>query len=275
MSNKTAQVLNRRGQIQIIKTFIDNKESVCPWLYAVGIGIAELLVIVNPRAGVLLHMLILAGLLINSAAAYGQPRSKLYVALILGPLIRILSLSLPLAQFPMIYWYAAVSLPLLTAALVAARLNGYSLADVGLRLGDLRKNAFIHILACLSGIPLGIAEYFILRPAPLFEPFNLVGFILPALIFLVCTGFTEEVIFRGIMQKAANDFLGPKHTIFLISFIFAVLHITHISFIDVIFVFAIAVYFTMLVNRTGSILGVTFAHGITNIGLYLIWPFIL
>ncbi len=275
MSNKTAQVLNRRGQIQIIKTFIDNKESVCPWLYAVGIGIAELLVIVNPRAGVLLHMLILAGLLINSAAAYGQPRSKLYVALILGPLIRILSLSLPLAQFPMIYWYAAVSLPLLTAALVAARLNGYSLADVGLRLGDLRKNAFIHILACLSGIPLGIAEYFILRPAPLFEPFNLVGFILPALIFLVCTGFTEEVIFRGIMQKAANDFLGPKHTIFLISFIFAVLHITHISFIDVIFVFAIAVYFTMLVNRTGSILGVTFAHGIINIGLYLIWPFIL
>ncbi len=275
MSNKTAQVLNRRGQIQIIKTFIDNKESVCPWLYAVGIGIAELLVIVNPRAGVLLHMLILAGLLINSAAAYGQPRSKLYVALILGPLIRILSLSLPLAQFPMIYWYAAVSLPLLTAALVAARLNGYSLADVGLRLGDLRKNAFIHILACLSGIPLGIAEYFILHPAPLFESFNLVGFILPALIFLVCTGFTEEVIFRGIMQKAANDFLGPKHTIFLISFIFAVLHITHISFIDVIFVFAIAVYFTMLVNRTGSILGVTFAHGIINIGLYLIWPFIL
>lgn len=275
MSNKTAQVLNRLGQIQIIKTFIDNKESVCPWLYAVGIGIAELLVIVNPRAGVLLHMLILAGLLINSAAAYGQPRSKLYVALILGPLIRILSLSLPLAQFPMIYWYAAVSLPLLTAALVAARLNGYSLADVGLRLGDLRKNAFIHILACLSGIPLGIAEYFILRPAPLFEPFNLVGFIVPALIFLVCTGFTEEVIFRGIMQKAANDFLGPKHSIFLISFMFAVLHITHISFIDVIFVFAVAVYFTMLVKRTGSILGVTIAHGITNTGLYLIWPFIL
>ncbi|HAU30923.1 MAG TPA: CPBP family intramembrane metalloprotease [Desulfotomaculum sp.] len=275
MSNKAAQVLDSQGQVSILKGILEKRESVYPWLYAVGIGLAELLVVVNPRAGVILHMLILAGLLINSTFAYGQPSSKLYITLILGPLIRILSLSLPLAHLPRIYWYAAVSLPLLTGALVAARLNGYRLSDVGLQLGDLRKNAFIHILTCLSGIPLGIAEYFILRPAPLFESFNLVGFILPALILLVCTGFTEEVIFRGIMQKAANDFLGPKSSIFLISFICAVLHITHISFIDVIFVFIVALYFAMLVKRTGSILGVTIAHGITNISLYLVWPFII
>ncbi len=268
MNLKALQALNGQGQVSVLKEKI---EKTYPWLFALGMAVAELLVTVKPWSGIVLHMLILAGLLIVSAYAYEKPRSKLYIALTLGPLIRILSLSLP--HLPRIYWYAAVSFPLLAGALVVARLNSYSLADMGLRWGNWRKNTIIHILTCLSGIPLGIAEYFILRPEPIFKTFNPVEFILPALIFLICTGFTEEFIFRGIMYRAAADFLSPKNSIFLISFVFAALHITHLSLIDVAFVFAVAVYFTLVVKWTGSIIGVTIAHGITNISLYLIWPY--
>jgi len=96
---------------------------------------------------------------------------------------------------------------------------------------------------------------------------------LPALILLVCTGFTEEFIFRGIMQKAASDLLGQKTALVLISFFFAILHITHLSAVDVVFVFGVAVFFSAVVWRTGSLIGVTLAHGLTNIALYLILPF--
>ncbi|MFA5384771.1 MAG: type II CAAX endopeptidase family protein [Eubacteriales bacterium] len=270
MNQKAVRALNGQEQVSILKEKIDK---IYPWLFALEMAVAELLVTVKPWYGIVLHMLILAVLLISSAVAYEKPRSKLYIAFILGPLIRILSLSLPLAHLPRIYWYAAVSFPLLAGAFVVARLNSYSLADMGLRWGNLRRNTFIHILTFLSGIPLGIAEYFILRPEPIFKTFNPVEFILPALIFLICTGFTEEVVFRGIMYRAAADFLSPISSIFLISFVFAALHITHLSLIDVVFVFAVAVYFTLIVKRTGSIIGVAIAHGITNISLYLIWPY--
>lgn len=246
-------------------------EEIYPWLYALGILFSEILVVVNPQAGILVHISILAGLLIKAAFCYRQQASfRFYLALTLAPLIRILSLSLPLAAFPLVYWYAVTSLPLLAGAAAVARVNGYRQEDIGLCKGKL----LLQTPVALTGIPLGIAEYFILQPQPLILSLGYREVFLPALILLVCTGFTEEVVFRGVMQKAAVDFLGRKVALILVSFVFAVLHVTHLSALDVLFVFGVAVFFTLAVYRTGSLLGVTLAHGLTNITLYLIWPFI-
>lgn len=46
-----------------------------------------------------------------------------------------------------------------------------------------------------------------------------------------------------------------------------------LSWIDVVFVFVVALFFGWVVKKTGSLFGVTLAHGITNIVLYLIIPF--
>jgi len=42
----------------------------------------------------------------------------------------------------------------------------------------------------------------------------------------------------------------------------------------VLFVFAVAMFFAWAVKRTGSLLGVTLAHGITNIMLFVVIPFL-
>ena len=94
----------------------------------------------------------------------------------------------------------------------------------------------------------------------------------PALIFLVCTGFVEELIFRGVLQRSAVALWGWRGIIY-VSLLFAILHIGFLSWIDVVFVFAVAVFFAWVVKRTGSLLGVTLSHGITNIVLYLVAPF--
>jgi len=41
----------------------------------------------------------------------------------------------------------------------------------------------------------------------------------------------------------------------------------------VLFVFAVAMFFAWVVKRTGSLLGVTLAYGITNVMLFLVIPF--
>lgn len=287
------------------------RQRVYPWLYAAGILLGELLVIGNARAGVLVHLLVLGGLLVHAAFVYGKTgeglrtesgaagpgeeagtgaggravgsgaggvpadagaHARFYLALTLAPLIRILSLSLPLAVFPLVYWYAVVSFPLLAGAAAVAVLNGYRRRELGLTWGSGRP--LLQPLIGLAGFPLGLAEYFILRPQPLAPAPDPAAIWLPALILLVCTGFTEEFIFRGIMQKAAADLLGWKTALVLVSFIFAVLHITHLSVVDVVFVFGVAAFFSAVVYRTGSLFGVTIAHGLTNITMYLIWPFV-
>jgi membrane protease YdiL (CAAX protease family) len=93
------------------------------------------------------------------------------------------------------------------------------------------------------------------------------------LILLICTGFAEELIFRGMMQRTATETLGQAYGILYVSAIFAILHAGHQSVIEVFFVFGVALFFGLTRSVTGSILGVSIAHGLTNIFLFLALPF--
>ena len=98
--------------------------------------------------------------------------------------------------------------------------------------------------------------------------------LLPAFVLLVATGFVEEFIFRGVLQQASMETLGNWGLPY-VALVFALLHLIHGSVIDIAFVFTIALFFGWVVNRTGSLLGVTLSHGITNIIIYLIAPFFI
>lgn len=266
---------------------------VVPWLFALVVTGAELLVtLVNVRTGMLLHVLLLFALLVQASLMWyrdsraaasidgmtseflvqGTSSYRFYLTLTLAPIIRIISLAIPMWNFPLMYWYLITGVPLLLTAFVIIRVAGYRPEEVCLRLGRGWQQAGV----ALVGLPLGWLEYQILRPQSLLLPGGTVGMLaLAGFILLVFTGFVEEIIFRGVMLKAADDFLGKTHSLIYGSFIFAVLHIIHFSFLDVVFVFGVAVLFTFFVRRTGSLLGVTLAHGITNIMLYLVWPLVL
>ncbi|MDN5348295.1 MAG: protease family protein [Clostridia bacterium] len=242
-----------------------------PWVYGTVLTLAELLVaFMKVQAGMYLHIGLLLALLAQATLAHGSREYPLYLTLTLAPLIRILSLSMPLAGFPLVYWYLLTGLPLFAGASVAAYLAGLSLRDCGFRPGSIYQ-----LPVALTGLPLGLAEYLILRPQPLVPELTWADLLLPALILLVFTGFVEELIFRGILQAAARRAMGDTRGLYFVAFIFAVLHITHLSALDVFFVFGVALFFGRVVSRENSLLGVTLAHGLTNISLYLVWPHLL
>ena len=70
--------------------------------YAVLIGLAEVVTsFVDPVYGLSFHAVLLVSLLALAALKYLEnPVSSLFLSLSLAPLVRIISLSLPLAHFP-------------------------------------------------------------------------------------------------------------------------------------------------------------------------------
>jgi len=239
--------------------------------YLAGIALAELLTTyADPRLGMATHCILLALLLYHSSRVSGEQERAFLICLAFAPLIRILSLSLPLTRFPVVIWYLVTSIPLFAAALVATRTLGYTWPELGLTLHGWP----LQIAFGLSGLAFGAVEYLILRPEPLVGALAWQQLWPAALILLLCTGLLEEIIFRGLLQRAAGDVLlrwGMPY----VALVFAVLHIGYRSVVDVLFVLAVGLVFGWFVQRTGSLLGVTLSHGLTNIVLFLVMPFLL
>lgn len=238
--------------------------------YLAVLTLAEVLTtLIDARVGLALHSVLLFVILVHAGLTWEQPIHRLLVTLAFAPLIRLLSLSLPLAEFPRVYWYFITSVPLFLAAFLVIRLLGFSLDDVGLNWRALPAQ----VVVALSGLVFGFLEYQILQPEPLATAPSWQQLWLPALILLFSTGFLEELIFRGLMQSVAMQVLGRFGLVF-VALIFAVLHIGYKSVVDVVFVFTVGFFFGWIVLKTRSIVGVTLSHGLTNIMLFLVMPFI-
>lgn len=237
-------------------------------IYLVAITGAEVVTnFFNLMAGVTCHIILLAALIVHSSLAAESPSHKLLLSLSLAPLTRIVSLSMPLAYFSPVYWYLIIYPPLFLAAWVAMRRLNFTARETGVNAQRLP----LQLLVGLSGVIFGVGEYLILRPEPLVSELTLGRVLLPALVLGGGTGIVEEFVFRGVVQRASLKALGGWGLPY-VAFLFAVLHLIHHSAVDVVFVFIVALFFGWVVKRTGSLLGVTLSHAITNILLYLIIP---
>lgn len=241
-----------------------------PWACLAFVSLAELLTAtINVQLGLILHALLLIGLAIYSAVGSGSARRKLAMALTVAPLIRLLSLSLPLTSFPQLAWYPIVAVPLLLTTALIVRQMGISRQSIGLQI----KNLPLQLALISGGLGLGWTEYAILHPAPVINNYNWLVGTLGVISLVVFTGFNEEIIFRGLLQATAIVVLKRTALIY-VALLFAALHIGYLSLFDLIFVFAVGLLFGYIVRWGGSILGVSLAHGLTNVTLFMIMPYL-
>ena len=239
--------------------------------YMGGIAMAELLTtFVDARVGLVSDAVLLLMLFVHAAVVDTKAERAFLVALSFAPMIRILSFSMPLAQIPILYWYLIASVPLFAALLVATPILGYSWIDLGLNL----RRWPLQLAIGLTGLVFGAIEYLILRPEALAPSLQWVHLWWPALILLVSTGLLEEMIFRGLLQRSAGYVLR-RGAVLYVALLFAVLHIGYRSWVDFVFVLLVGLFFGWIVQRTRSLLGVTLSHGLTNIVLFLVMPFLL
>lgn len=238
------------------------------WSTLVLITVAEYATaVVQSQVGLTLHALLLLGLMVAATLARREEDRRLALALILMPIIRLLSLALPLPRLPQMAWYPVIAIPLLIATYMIVRQLGVSRRDLGLHMGVLP----LQLALALGGLGIGALEYLILWPAPQSASFSWNVFLLSSLSLVLFTGFSEELIFRALLQRLALPALGRWGLIY-VSLLFGVMHIGYLSATDVLFVAAIGLLFAQLGRWSGSIFGITLAHGLSNIMLFLVMP---
>ena len=242
--------------------------------YLLLVTCAEVLTIYNPKAGIALHAVILFALLLHSGMESDKDKnlSTFLMALVLAPLIRILSLSMPFIHFSKISSFLLISIPIFVGIFTCMWLQGLRAKDIGLSLPHL-KHTPIEAGVILLAIPVGILEYQILEPAIL--PglgSGAVSFITASLIFIVCTGFLEELVFRGLIQHNAIKLMSKWWGILFVSTIFGVLHVGNLALLDCVIAFSVGLIYSIVREKTGSIYGISISHGIINAILFLIAP---
>jgi len=248
--------------------------------YLLLVTCAEVLTIYNPKAGIALHAVILFTLLLHSGmeSDKGKSLSTFLMALVLAPLIRILSLSMPFIQFskisgsPLISGFMLISIPIFVAIFTCMWVQGLRAKEVGLYLSKL-KHTPIEAGVILLAIPVGITEYLILEPAILQgSGSGAVNFITASLILIVCTGFLEELAFRGLILHNAIKLMSKWWGILFVSTLFGVLHVGNLALWDCVLAFSLGFIYSIVREKTGSIYMISISHGIINIILFLITP---
>jgi uncharacterized protein len=222
--------------------------------------------------GMFFHSVVLVILLIHGSLVRRGTLRRFLLLLTLAPLIRMLSLSLPLAKLglPVIYWYMVIGALLFIAAFVAGRVTDLA----GQRIGWSWRNWPAQLVMGLSGFGLGYFEFKILNPGPLANYITWMDILVASLILLIFTGVLEEYIFRGLMQSATMQLMGKPGLVY-VAVLFAILHLGYHSLADLIFVLLVGLYFGWWAWKTHSLLGASLAHGIANISLYVMFPLLL
>lgn len=239
--------------------------------YLIAIIIAEVLTAYfNVETGLLIHSIILSALLVHASLEDSYNFSNLLTSMIAIPMIRIVGLSIPLLQVPALYWFPVISIPLFVSAIFIIRVQKINRVNLGLTFGNIP----VQLAIAFSGIILGFIEYQVLHPKPLILYFNIESVLFAGIILLISTGFAEELIFRGIMQRNAENLFGNIFGLLYTSLLFTSLHIGWQSLFDLFFVFGVAMFYGYAFQRTRSLFGITLSHGLSNAVLFLVMPFI-
>ncbi len=245
---------------------------------------AELMMLYDVGLGIIIHSVTLLGLAAGSTTAYKRQinlehklsnkyidAANLLKALMLLPLIRIFAFTMPLMFFRKIYWFLLISIPMLIAVIILSRNLKLKKEEIGLIWGK----PGIQIPVILCGILFGFTEYLLLKPAPMIDSLNLVNILVPAIILITFTGFTEELIFRGIIQTISTKIFGAVNGILYTSIIFTAMHVGFNSMPHMLFVLLVSIFYGTVFYKTKALSGVILSHGLSNVILLLVAPFVI
>ena len=265
--------MNGSGQVTAIgeSSRIDRSTMLIVSAYVAAIIAAEALALLsNVAAGLVADAILVAVLITHYVLPPTAAYRRLLPALALVPLLRILSLTMPVRQLPQIYWYVMVGVPLLLALGLTIRLLGLTRVQLGMRLSFNRWQ----LLIGLSGLVVSLPAYLILHPRPLVAAMDLPRTVIDAVILALFVGFSEELLFRGVLQRLVIDLFGTIGIVFS-SLLFAAVYFGSLSLGFLLYMGLIGVFFAWTVNRTQSLWGVILAHSLLSISLLLIWPYFL
>ncbi|MCJ7443263.1 MAG: CPBP family intramembrane metalloprotease [Methanotrichaceae archaeon] len=219
----------------------------------------------NMKEAMLIDALNLAMLVLSAIYTV----NRLYVALMLLPLFRLLNVAMPVFFHLTLYSYMFVYLPMFLPIYLIMKDGIFSRQEAGIT----AKNFWLFIpIALALGFAIGWGEYQILRPEMLIPDLSLINILILSLIMIVCVGVVEEFMFRSALQTAMEEKLGALTGLIFTSLIFGLMHSGYHLTGEIIYVSLAGLAFGLLFWASRSLPVIALAHGVTNISLFVITP---
>jgi hypothetical protein len=118
--------------------------------------------------------------------------------------------------------------------------------------------------------------YLVLDPRTLARELALSGTGLVALIVMVNPGIVDEIVFRGVLQRAVVAVLGPSAGMLYLALLYAPVLpaglVAGTSLLGMLLTFGLGMLLSFVTLRTGSILSAAVAHASLALGLFVIGP---
>jgi hypothetical protein len=225
---------------------------------------------VSPALGAALHGILILVLLNMQVFKPDLPGGRLWAGLALVSLLRFFSLVVPLGLVPRVLWTGVICLPLWVGMVLFLRHYRLGKAEIGLGTANWRQQGLIG----LSGLPLGLAGSLLLHPEPYFPVFSWFGLVFAGLLVLVSVGFTEEVLFRGLLTTLAQPELKAAALPF-VSAVYASMYIGAQSPAVLLWMWLVGAFWGWCASRTRSVWGAALAHGLMVVGMMLVWPYLI
>lgn len=241
-------------------------------IFIIALLLAELLLFSGSiNEGLSLHLLLLISIPFMMAVIRDRQSVYALQALMLLPLLRLINVSMPISEAPLLL-FIVVYIPLLIPIYLLIRHQG--LTDV--QLGIVYKRLPVYIPIALGlGILLGAGEYLIVGSSyqilGLSEPFILAF----ASIIFFYVGMIEELLFRSLIQTKLEGLFGMIPGLLGASLLFGIMHSVYGEITEILYIFAAGIILGYLFQRTRSLPLVATAHGVANIVLFVLLPLVL
>ena len=179
-----------------------------------------------------------------------------------------------LSPFPISFLTSSALLPAIyTLVLIACILYiAYRKLDlnyVGLVKGEMPLLPQI-LVGLLTGYLLGFIEYFVLRPTPITTMNLTQTLVYLVIVMMVFVGITEELLFRGLLQRSLEEIVPPWQAITIASLIFALMHLGWLNPIEIVFAYTAGTIFGLMFHKTRSLIAPIVTHGFGNVVLYVL-----
>ena len=228
--------------------------------------LAELLIFLgNPSAAMPIHALNLVFLSLSSIYI----NNKIYPALMLLPLFRLLNVAMPVFFNLTLYSYSLVYAPMFIPIYFILKENFVSRSEAGLTF----KGFWFYLpLAISLGFALGWGEYYVLHPQMLTVGLDIKNVFILIVTMIFFVGIVEEFVFRSSLQTVLQERLGSKAGLMLASIIFGFMHSGYHLPLELLYVSFAGMVFGLLFMLSKSLPVIALAHGVTNISLFLVAP---
>jgi membrane protease YdiL (CAAX protease family) len=228
--------------------------------------IAEVLIFFGQmKAALAIHSVNLVLLILSSIYI----ENRIYPALMLLPLFRLLNIAMPVFFQLTLYSYPLVYAPMFLPIYLIMKERIFSWKETGI---TAKGFWFFLPLALAVGFALGWGEYQVLRPGVLIPDFSLWSILTLTVTMTIFVGVVEEFVFRSALQTVMEERLGAIAGLIMASVLFGFMHSGYHIPLELLYVSFAGVVFGLLFWITKSLPVIALAHGITNVSLFLVAP---